>query len=578
MAINETTYRVTTEYLVKDQGAENKIAGIGRAAQHAERRTSALKRTLLGFAGGFGVWKGVDLGRKYLIGFNSDMQQIKMSLATTIGGQMHESFQRADRSANKLFRTLQTGAKASSSITAQWAQMAQMISGSVLSAGLGVKGLATITRGAMIAGQTYAGGDYRTMGMEIDEMLSGQVSSRQRYAKQLLSAIGWGSEAKLKQFRAMSGAQRAKIVEQSLNTPIIREAAKHIGNTYKGQLSTLEDQLQITLGRVGKPLFHDITNELKIWNKWILENTAEINRFADKFGHALGAGFKDMEKLAGWVGANKHLLENLAKAALVLEGTKTAAGFLSLRGGRGGVGGGGLVGVATKGLIAYATTEAIAGTARRHYDAAQFLATKRALGSFARDSDRAHAMLGLKNARAAGILKDLSVNRARLLELSGAGAWVHGEFRKRFLLGDYDKMTRKQMILAGGMTPGGIAAMGQIMRLEKDIRLFGKMQDYAARAEVKHLASLGEKWAKELIQVAPHWQTTLEQLIFHKAKQHKDFTDAGGGGHHNHFHGDVKISVAAKDPDRWIRDMSDALGKKVRAPTQARNALGGGGL
>jgi hypothetical protein len=39
-----------------------------------------------------------------------------------------------------------------------------------------------------------------------------------------------------------------------------------------------------------------------------------------------------------------------------------------------------------------------------------------------------------------------------------------------------------------------------------------------------------------------------------------------------------RVEVPAKDPDRWIRDLSEYAAKQVRAPRRAKSALGGGGL
>jgi hypothetical protein len=88
------------------------------------------------------------------------------------------------------------------------------------------------------------------------------------------------------------------------------------------------------------------------------------------------------------------------------------------------------------------------------------------------------------------------------------------------------------------------------------------------------LKPLGQTWADAMGLALTN--QLLKPLNLSVSETHPPPADAKPTTVNNHFHG--KIEVPAKDPDRWIRDLSEFAAKQVRAPRRAKSALGGGGL
>jgi len=166
----------------------------------------------------------------------------------------------------------------------------------------------------------------------VTQMLAGTVAIRDRYARQLLAGIG---EQDYHKFNSYTATKRAQLVQKSFEQPSLMSAANAFGETFAGVTSTLKDNLEIALGKVGMPLFKAVTAEVKSWNEWMGANQEKLAEIGRTIGDGLVTGFKYAKSAAEFLVANAGTIMDIGKVWLMFR----------LAGGLGGTIGGALGGI-----------------------------------------------------------------------------------------------------------------------------------------------------------------------------------------------------------------------------------------
>lgn len=346
MAGSNTTYKVDIQYDLKGNAARG-LAGLKQQAQQTTSSMGGLRQTLA-LVGGGALFAG---GYKALIGFNNEIGRMKIGLSTVIATQFHKPFATAQVASEKLFQNFQKMAIESPATTKDFVEMSNMIAGGVLQAGMGLKELESITKGAVIASAAL-GARPDMLALDVQQMLAGRVEIRDRYAQQLLAGVG---ETDFRAFNQKSAGERAGIVQKAFNTEALQSAAKAYADSFEGVTSTLKDNIQLALGTVGLPLFKAITEEVKGWNKWIADNPGKIADMASRLGNGLKSAFSIVKDIAtaifpilqstmsvvgdvlSFAANHKDTLVKLVEGLLVYKGVSMGVGLA--KGGAGMIGG-----------------------------------------------------------------------------------------------------------------------------------------------------------------------------------------------------------------------------------------------
>jgi hypothetical protein len=324
--VGSTVYDIRIDYKLDDRASKG-LKDISKEAQNTGKHLTGLKTLVAGVAGGFLVGAGA----KALIGFNANLDQMRIQLGGIISMNMAMPFDKASDAAAELFDRFQEAAKKSPAMTKDYIEMANGIASAASQAGLSLNQLHDLTVGGVTA-STVFGTRGDVAALDISQMLQGVVGLKDRMARSLLASQGITDH---KEFNKMDSAKRAGIVMKSLNDPRLKKAADEFGDSFSGQFSTLQDQIQITLGKVGLPLFKQITAELKSWNDWIERNPEAINKMVKDLGSGLVDGFHFLKEVVQMIVSHKDTLLMIGKIWAVNKGMGVA-GDLFAAGGKGG--------------------------------------------------------------------------------------------------------------------------------------------------------------------------------------------------------------------------------------------------
>lgn len=316
--MSSTIYDIRLKYTADDQ-ATKKVAGLAAATERAQRSTFGLGRLLAGI----GVGGAFVAGKRLLIDYNNQIDKMKIGMGTVISMQMKKPFSDARREADLLVGRLQEVAKKSPATTKDFVEMANAIAPMVSMMGGGIGKIETLASGAVIAGMA-TGVRADVAALDVRQMLAGTVTQRDMMANQLLSAKGISKD----DFNAMGGAQRAQLTEEMLTDPALKKAADAFGESFAGQISTFQDQMQIAFGAVGLPLMKAISGEVKRWNTWIEKNPAKIAAFTKTLSGGLVKGFEFLRGTAAFFVEHSDLLMGIAKTFLVFKATSMLTGTI----------------------------------------------------------------------------------------------------------------------------------------------------------------------------------------------------------------------------------------------------------
>lgn len=332
-----TVYDIRLRYLLEDKASKG-LDNIDRGAARAARSTGSLSGMLgtLGAiaAGGFGI----RAAGKALIGFNSGVEDTKLQiagmLALTKKTNLTDELKRADR----VFANLQRRANTLPGTTAEYARFAGMITQPIMDAGLSMKDLEDLTVNSVVAAKSLRE-EAGVAARDIDQALRGQFRSTDPFAGKVLGSIGYKGEEGRSRYNALSATDRAQELKRALMQKQWGQLAAAQGQTFSGVLSTFQDTLEQTLGKIGLPLFKAITEELKRWNVWAQANSAKLDAWGKDIASALVDGFGYVKSVVSFLIDHKADLIAWAKVLLALKAGQMVGNLgSSLVGGAGGLG------------------------------------------------------------------------------------------------------------------------------------------------------------------------------------------------------------------------------------------------
>jgi hypothetical protein len=177
---------------------------------------------------------------------------------------------------------------------------------------------------------------------DIDQAMRGQFHSVDQFSSKILAPLGFVGEQGRSKFNAMGASARFQAINQALGQKAIADMARAQETSFSGVFSTLQDNIQIAIGKVGLPLFKQITAEIRSWNQWIEQNGETLAKYGSSIGRGLTEVFSAIRAAASFFVAHGSTVLAIAKAFAVLQLTKMVGG---------GIGGafGGLTGL-SKGL------------------------------------------------------------------------------------------------------------------------------------------------------------------------------------------------------------------------------------
>lgn len=286
---NATTYEVKLRYLVDSQGASTAVPALTRETQRLGREASTTRDRFRELAGAVIGAFGVREAKHALIGFNADMESTGIGLTSMIQGLKGGELGQAREQAQGLLLEFQRFSQMTPVTTKDMAEFGRGVAVATFQAGGSIADLTKITEQGVVAAKALGDASHPASyySLEITEMLAGNVRKTMMFARQLLGMVGMEEQ----KFNELSAEKRLNVVERVLNSESMRNAAKAFGDSFAGVTSTLEDKIQIALGKVGLPLFKAITAEVKNWNEWLDQNEHKIRQISDTVGHGLVKGF-----------------------------------------------------------------------------------------------------------------------------------------------------------------------------------------------------------------------------------------------------------------------------------------------
>lgn len=331
-----TTYDVITNYKVRDD-SRAPLMQIQNQVTQVDRSAGMLSKTLgkvgMMVAGAFGVGQA----KKSLLDFNSGMEQAQIQMAGLMEQAGSGNFVgNMDRAAT-LVKQMQLDARASVGTTQDFVRMASMLVQPLTMAGGSMETLRDMTKQSVVASQSM-GIAADVAARDVDQAIRGQYHSIDQFTSKLLTPKGFGGEEGRRKFNQMSMQDRLATVKSALNSPAIAAMAKAQETSFAGVTSTLVDTFQMTLGKVGMPLFKGITKEVQRWNEWLDKNDQKISHMAGIVGNKLlqaAISFRDAFEFAA-----KHF-----DKIVVGYGALKAAGYLANAGQAGGALMGGAAGL-----------------------------------------------------------------------------------------------------------------------------------------------------------------------------------------------------------------------------------------
>lgn len=620
--INATTYLVETKYVVTDQ-ASNPLDRVEKHAMGAAKGLDGLRRMIKRVGAAWLGWKGLEFAKKSLIDFNSDMEQMRIQMAGLMQMNLGGSFESNMRVASGLVRQLQVEAKASTATTKQLAGFLANTIQPLTAAGMKASELARFTNLAVVASQAF--GDSQTAQLDIQQALTVGVQQRDRFTMKLLGSLKMTNE----QFNKLAVPERLKLLEKALSSPAVQAMAAAQKTSMAGLVSTFVDTVELSLGAVGKGLFGVLREEMGSVNSWIDANQGKLQEMGRTIGHALVDGFKVVRAVFGFIVDHGHLLLSIAEGFAAVRAARFLGGAarpVSLLAGKLleknfdtlGMGvakaGAGLRNFAAKlskvgaaAGLAYVVFKGIADAVDRHHEHRMSQEENRDLlrynaGHLYNSTGRAFYLYAKKHhllnssgqANRSAIERTLAAGSPMAMASLRFGAGraevdriIAQIQRQAFNQFAHTQIARFSAAYEGARRESaGIFARNHhpvvwddamAARVQQNIvEAFLRGGERAGLAEAHHLQLVVNAWRKGLEPIGSIWADKVHEAFIGM--------DIGGGlksmfegvtKHKTEIHID-RIEVPAKDPDRWIGELDEAIAKRSRARRQAHSALMGG--
>lgn len=336
-----TEYHVNLRYNMDARPAHEQAKRLEQQLHRTERASSAAGSSLRRLAGMAIAYVGFRKMSSSLLGFNSGLEQAKIQMAGLMEQAGRGTFNTNLADAARLVKQMQIDSRASVGTTQEFVQMASLLVQPLTMAGGRMADLRQMTRDSVVASKAM-GIAAEVAARDVDQAIRGMYRSVDQFTGKLLTPLGYGGEEGRRKFNALSMQARFAEVQRALSSPAIKAMAKAQETSFAGVTSTMVDVIQMTLGRVGMPIFKRITAEVREWNKWLIENGAKVDHVADVVGGKLlqaAISFKNAISFAAEHWKSILATWGMLKGAGYLAGLSAAGGGLAGAAGKAGAAG-----------------------------------------------------------------------------------------------------------------------------------------------------------------------------------------------------------------------------------------------
>jgi hypothetical protein len=309
-----TVYDIKLNYAMGGD-ASGKLDGLAKQADRAASALEGLKGLLRDVGVAFGVGMLFEKGKQAFIGFNAEMEQLRINLGAVVQMNLGGTFQQAQKDAAGMFEEFQKFAMTTPLMTKDIVEFGNTISAAVLTKGGSLKDFVEITERGAVAAQVLApgkGGAYA--GVEMQHLLAGDISSRMVFINSLMASTLAKHKMTKEQFKQLGDSDRIALIKEALNNPGLRDATKGMERSFEGVWSTFKDNVQIALGKVGLPLFKELTKEISGWVALMERNKGSLESFGKQFGEAMVTAFRFGKDFITGLVEHKTLILTLAGA------------------------------------------------------------------------------------------------------------------------------------------------------------------------------------------------------------------------------------------------------------------------
>lgn len=306
-----TEYAVNLRYQMQNQAVLAGARAMGGELQRAHQASAAFGMSLGRISGLLAGGAGLYQAKKSFLDFNSTMEQAQITMAGMMAQAGKGDFVGNMGEAAALVKQMQLDARASVGTTEDFVQMATSIVQPLVMAKGSMQDLRDMTRQTVIASRAMGiGAD--VAGRDVSQALMGRYNTVDPFLSRILPAIGYRGEEGRAKWRQLTEEKRLSELRRALGSKGIMDMGKAQETSFAGAASTLKDNIQMTLGKVGMPLFKAVTEELVKWNKWLDTNQYKIQQMArDIGGGLLSAAVKFRDAAAFAAGHWKSILGTL---------------------------------------------------------------------------------------------------------------------------------------------------------------------------------------------------------------------------------------------------------------------------
>jgi hypothetical protein len=334
--MNATAYDIKLRYSVDGSAARTGTRGVIKDAKELQQTTDRVTSSMVRMGGAIVAAFGARAAGKALIGFNASIEDTRQGIAGMLALSKKTDLSDELANADRLMGNLQKRANKLPGTTAEYAAMAGMLAQPITAAGLGMKQLEDMTVNTVVASKALRV-EASVAARDVDQALRGQYHSVDVFTGKLLGSIGYAGEEGRAKYNALDPQKRASELQRAIMQKQIDQLSSAQGQTFTGALSTLQDTVEQTLGKIGLPLFKAITAEIKTWNAYLDRNSNTVGDWAKSIGGTLVDAFGVVKSAVGFIVNHADMLIMIAKAwAAVKIGGAISGGLGSVLKGGGG--------------------------------------------------------------------------------------------------------------------------------------------------------------------------------------------------------------------------------------------------
>jgi hypothetical protein len=339
-------YDVSAELNVR---TSRTLGGLNAVAARLDSITSTLTRIAVGYVGFQVIGGAFRMAVQGAIGFNAQLEQTRISLASVLSATQGTSFLAATEQAGEVFNQLRDDAIRSTATTSELFSIYQSILGPLRQAGASMEVVRELTNNT-VAASSALGVDFGQAQRDIQMMATGVAGTDVKLFRMLRSVGAIAEDAQA--FNELTAPQRVERIRSALGR--FEVAAQAYGQSWAGVTSTFRDIVGQLMATAGGPAFERIKRFVSTINERLLANRerleAGMRRIGISVSMVLGRVFEVAMRgfdyvLAHWdqivtritraVAMVQRFGPTLAKLALALVALRFGQRLLGMGGGGG---------------------------------------------------------------------------------------------------------------------------------------------------------------------------------------------------------------------------------------------------